>query len=101
MAEMDAEKMARTIVDEYVCQLHAAERKGLYGQIRRALTTAHNAGLERAAETCAERAEFYRLCSQAEGVDPDLAMQREYAAEALETLTILIKEQSIPKKVHP
>ena len=65
------------------------------------LTTARNTGLERAAETCAERAEFYRLCSQAEGVDPDLAMQREYAAEALETLTILIKEQSIPKKVHP
>lgn len=50
MAEFDAEKMARTIVDEYVCQLHAAERKGLYGQIMRAFTTAHNAGLERAAD---------------------------------------------------
>ena len=58
MAEMDAEKMARTIVDEYVCQLHAAERKGLYGQIMRAFTTAHNAGLERAAEI-AEKFEGY------------------------------------------
>jgi len=55
MAEFDAEKIARAIVDEYVCQLHAAERKGLYGQIMRAFTTARNEGLERAAEIAAHK----------------------------------------------
>ena len=59
MAEtMDAEKMARTIVDEYVCQLHAADRKQLCGQILRVITTAHNSGLERAAEIAEAHAQL-------------------------------------------